>query len=247
MTSAAVAGGVALVVAYLLAEGRLHRRGDAWPVRRSAAAAGAGFAAVAAGLVDAGALPVGPAADVVAHLLLTMLAPLLLALAAPVTLLLRVVGVRARRVVLVLLHSRWARLVTCWPLLLVAQVGGACAYYLSPLVHELGWLHAVLMAHMVLGGWVFSTWLAGADPLPGRPGVVARALVLLAASAAHDVLAKVLFARGGGVGAQLLSYGGDAVGVATAVALFAGWYARAGRAAAHARRRALTTPAGRPC
>ncbi|MGI4894038.1 MAG: cytochrome c oxidase assembly protein [Janthinobacterium lividum] len=235
MTPAVIAG-VLLILGYLAAESRLHRRGDGWPIHRSAAAAGTGFSTIAAGLVPGDGFP----GEVTAHLLATMLAPLLFALAAPVTLVLRVADVHRwpRRTMLAVLHSRWVRGLTWWPVLLILDIGGLCLAYLSPLAHRPGW-HLLLMAHMAATGWVFDTWLVGVDPVVDRPGVMGRAAVLIVVLAAHDVVAKVLFAQGGGVGAQLLFYGGDAVEVATAIVLFWGWYADAGRAQRHARRRQL--------
>ncbi|WP_432492254.1 cytochrome c oxidase assembly protein [Kineococcus gypseus] len=243
-----------LLGAYLVARSRLHRRGDRWPPRRTAAAAGAALAVAAAGAAPAlapGALPAGGfRAHVTAHLLATMLAPLLLALAAPVVLALRVLPRRARRVLVRLLHGRWARLVTWAPVALLLEVGGLYAFYLTPLfalVHEHAALGVLVHVHTAAAAYLLSAVVTGADPLPRRPGVAARAVLLLVAATAHDVLAKLLWARGapGGehaahaghapdladvrAGAELLHAGGALVEVLTAVALFGAWYARRGR------------------
>lgn len=208
-----------LLAGYLGAESRLHRRGDRWPVGRSAAAVGAVAAVAGAGL-----WPVrGAVDDTVVHLLVTMLAPLLLALSAPVSLLLRTAPARVRAAVLVVLHSRWARFTTRLPVATALEAGGLYVYYLVPVPPV---LHGLLMVHMVAAGWLFSAVLVGPDPVPHRPGLLPRAAALLVVFAAHDVLAKLLYARGGGAGAQLLAYGGDVVEVATAVALFGRWYVR---------------------
>nr|WP_240897273.1 cytochrome c oxidase assembly protein [Kineococcus vitellinus] len=218
------AAGWAGLGAYLWAESRLHRRGDRWPPARSAAAVAAVLSATAAAL-----WPVRAATDEVAvHLLLTMLAPLLLALSAPVSLALRTLPRAPRRLLLALLHSRWARVVTWAPVVLVLEVGGLAVFWLAPLPHA---LHGPLMVHMVAAGWLFSTYLVGRDPVPGRLGTPGRAAVLLVASAAHHLVATLLHARGGdaveaATAAELLSRGGDAVEVATAVALCAQWYVR---------------------
>ena len=205
--------------AYLWAESRLHRRGDRWPVARSAAAVAAVLSATAAALWPVRAL----VDEVAVHLLLMMLAPLLLALAAPVSLALRTLPRTPRRLLLALLHSRWARVVTWAPVVLVLEVGGVAVFWLAPLPHA---LHGPLMVHMLAAGWLFSTYLVGRDPVPGRLGTLGRAVLLLVAAAAHHVVATLLHARGGGSGAELLSSGGDAVEVATAVALCAQWYVR---------------------
>jgi putative membrane protein len=214
-----LAGAALLLAGYLGAESRLHRRGDRWPVRRSAAAVGA-----VAALALAGFWPVrGALDDTVVHLLVTMLVPLLLALSAPVSLALRTLPGAVRSPLLAVLHSRWARAVTRLPVATVLEVAGLYVYYLVPLP---GVVHGLLMVHMVAAGWLFAAVLVGPDPVPHHPGVVARAAALLTVFAAHDVLAKLLYARGGGTAAQLLFYGGDVVEVATAVALFGRWYVR---------------------
>ena len=73
-------------------------------------------------------------------------------------------------------------------------------------------------------------------------------MALLVVFTTHDVLAKLLYARGGGSGAQLLFYGGDVIEVLTAVVLFGRWYVRVrprpGRAPLTHRRRDRS-PAGR--
>lgn len=208
-----------LLGSYLAGEGRLQRRGDRWPVARTAAAVAAGAALTAAGL-----WPVRSAVDdTVVHLLVVMGAPLLLALSAPVSLALRTLPRRPRALLLRGLHSRWSRVVTWWPVATALEVGGLYAYYLLPVPAA---AHGLLMTHMVAAGWLFSTVLVGPDPTPHRPGLPARCLALLTVFAAHDVLAKLLYARGGGSAAQLLAYGGDLVEVLTAVALFARWYRR---------------------
>jgi putative membrane protein len=223
---------------------RLWRRGVRWPVGRALAAA-AGLGALATALLA----PAHPfPAHVAGHLLLAMAAPLLLVLAAPVTLALRALPVPGRRRLLAVLHSTPARVLTWPPVVLVADLGGMAAFYLTDLF-ALAMAHPALMAlvdlHMVLAGALLALVVAGPDPLPHRPGLAGRLLTLLAAAAGHDVLAKVVYARvlpAGDpadvrAGAQLLYYGGTAVEVALAVVLMAGWYARGGRELRRERRR----------
>ncbi|MFC5142616.1 cytochrome c oxidase assembly protein [Actinomycetospora rhizophila] len=240
-----------VAVGYLAGGLRLHRRGDRWPAARWAAAAG-GVAALATAL----ALPGAPfAVHVVAHLLLAMLAPLLLALAAPVTLALRALPTTGRRRLLRVLHSRAARVLVAPPVVLVLELGGMVAFYLTDLftlAHEHPLLMALVDLHMVLAGLLLAVVLVGADPLPRRPGLVGSLLTLLVAAAGHDVLAKLMYARtlparGGTpaeirLGAQVMYYGGTAVEVAVAVALMAGWYARGGRELRRGLRRSARAP-----
>jgi putative membrane protein len=249
------AGSALLLVAgaaltYVIGVIAFRRRGHRWPVSRSVAAVG-GFTSLAAAL-----MPPLTGSDypthVADHLTLTMLAPLLLALSAPVTLAVRTLPVTARRLLLHGLHSRAARLLAFAPTVLVLQVGGTYAYYVTGLfeaAEQHPVLHVAVHAHLFAAGCLLSWYLVGRDPLPARGEVRTRLAVLLIAAVSHDVLAKLLYARllpqGGGspaqlrAGAQLMYYGGDAIEVALAVALLLPWYARGGRRLAAERRRAL--------
>jgi putative membrane protein len=241
---------VVVALVYLAGVLRLHRRGDRWPPARSASAF-AGLIACAVALLP----PVSTHADVFAvhvtgHLLLAMLGPLLLALSAPITLALRTLPLSARRRLLAVLHSRPARVVTWAPVVLVLEVGGMYAFYLGPLfalAHEHLWVHVLVHGHMFLAGWLFSSVVAGRDPLPRRPQLPATLVVLVVAGAAHGILAKLMYAHDlpamAGtpeqvhLGARILFYGGDLVELATATAVLAAWYAREGRALGRSRRR----------
>ncbi len=227
---------------YLVGVRRLVRRGDRWPLARTASALGS-VTVFAVALLP----PVSTHADVfavhvVGHLLLAMLAPLLLALSAPVTLVLRTVPVPARRRVLAVVHSRAARVLTSAPIVLVLEIGGMYAFYLTPLfrfTHEYVWLYLLVHVHMVSAGWLFSTVVAGRDPLPHRPGMPTALTMLLLAGAAHGILAKLMYAHDlpamAGTpsqvqfGAQVMFSGGDLVELATAAAVMTSWYAREGR------------------
>ncbi len=246
---AGLAPGVALV-AYGQGRARLAARGIDWPPRRV-------LAMVGGCLCVAGALspPVVAAAHsfpghVLQHLVLAMVAPLLLARAAPVTLALRTLAPRSRRLLLRALHSRWSVLVTRPAVVAVVQVVPLYLLYLTPLypaLHGRPWLHVLVHGHMVASGCLMSWVLVGADPMPRRSSLPARLVLLGTVGAAHDVLAKLVYAdpgRLGGdpagvrLGAQWLAYGSAAVEVALAVVLMAGWYQAGGRRLEHEQRRA---------
>ncbi len=228
---------------------RLHRRGVGWPVSRSIAAA-AGLLSLA---VAALPLPVSLpefSAHVVQHLLMAMLAPLLLALSAPVTLLLRTSRGRARSSALRILHSRWARLVMLAPVLVVLEIGGLYGYYLTPLyelAHHNATLKAVVHLHMFLVGCLLSWYLVALDPMRHRPSLPMSLVVLLLVAAAHDLMAKIMYAHhlpaAAGTdadietGAQLMYYGGTVVELALAVAVLVQWYRKTGRAHRREQRR----------
>ncbi|GGL92712.1 hypothetical protein GCM10011594_10620 [Nakamurella endophytica] len=106
-----------------------------------------------------------------------------------------------------------------------------------------------------MAGCLFAWYLTGVDPAPRRPGAAVRLAVLVAAAAAHDVVAKLAWARSlpAGAGspeqlrtaAELLYYGGTAVEALVAGAVMARWYARSGRDLRRAEARAARVPAGR--
>jgi putative membrane protein len=239
---------------------RLTRRGDRWPVSSRWWFAGALLAA----LVGAGypplAQPTTFGEHAVGHLVVYLLAPTLLALSAPVTLWLRACRPGARRKTLRLLHSRPVRLLTLAPVVVVLDVSGMYAYYLTPLFaaaaqHPV--LDLLVHVHMFLAGCLLSWFVLGRDPGPRRGGLPAQLSALLATAAAHDVMAKLMYARllpaGAGTaaqlrtGAQLLYYGGDALELLTAAVVMAGWYRRGSRELGRIERRRRTRPhAGTP-
>jgi putative membrane protein len=176
----------------------------------------------------------------VQHLLLGMFAPLALVLAAPVTLLLGVLPVAARGTARGLLRSRALHGLAHPATAAVLDMGGLYLLYLTPLYALTTTdvlAHHVVNLHVLLAGCLFTWSIAGPDPAPRRPTITLRALVLVAAGAAHAYLAKLLHARapelppGGSpdpdqvqAAAQLMYYGGDLAELALAVALFATWY-----------------------
>lgn len=110
---------------------------------------------------------------VLQHLLLGMAGPALLALSAPVTLALRTLPRRPRRMLLRVLHSAPAAVVSAPAAALVLDLGGLYALYLTGLYraaehHSL--VHAAMHLHMFLAGCLLSWALIGVDPVRGRPG-----------------------------------------------------------------------------
>ena len=230
------------VGAFAVGVRRLTRRGDRWPQRRTAAMT-AGLALLAVGLLP----PVAgdERLHVPQHLLVAMVAPVLLALGAPVTLALRAVRTPTRRRLLALLASPAVRALTWAPVVVALDVGGLYLVYLTGLgehAEHVPWLHALVHVHMIAAGCLLAALVVGVDPMP-RPGVAGRLGVVVVAGAAHDVLAKLLYARGWGSDAQLMFYGGTAVDVLLAVVVMAQWYAAGSRELARAARRGSLAPA----
>jgi putative membrane protein len=110
---------------------------------------------------------------------------------------------------------------------------------------------AAVHLHMFLAGCLLSWYLIGADPMTHRPGT-RTALIVLLAAAAHDILAKLLYAHelpdtAGAVdqlqlGAQIMFYGGTIIETLLATVLMRAWYIRGGRALRRLQRRAGIRP-----
>lgn len=178
---------------YLYAVWRLRDRGDRWPVGRTLAFVGGGlgtfFFATSSGIAayDTTLLSV----HMVQHMLLSMVVPVMCALGAPVTLALRTLPARPRRVLLAVLHSRVARVLTFAPLTLAVYVISPWALYFT------GWydatlrsdlLHELMHVHLVAVGALFFTPVLGVDPVPGRVSHPFRLLMLMLTLPFHAFL-----------------------------------------------------------
>ncbi|MEC5181912.1 cytochrome c oxidase assembly factor CtaG [Arthrobacter sp. CG_A4] len=96
------------------------------------------------------------------------------------------------------------------------------------------WVLYTTGVHMLAAGYLFTAALIGTDPDPHRAGYRTRAVVLVAALAGHDILAKTLYAiPPAGVtvpqaqaqaGAQLMYYGGDAIDLIVITIFCYRWY-----------------------
>jgi putative membrane protein len=192
---------------------------------------------VAAAAAHLALSPVGSGfvAHMAVHLLLGMLAPLLLVLAAPGTLALRSLSVVPARRLSAVLRSVPVRVLTHPVPAALLNVGGLWLLYASPVyeaMHANPLLLVAVHLHVFAAGYLFTVSIAGPDPAPHRPSHAIRAAVLVAAVAAHAVLAKYLYAHPpagvsageAAAGSQLMYYGGDAVEMALMVALGAAWY-----------------------
>ncbi|MDN3270569.1 cytochrome c oxidase assembly protein [Streptomyces sp. MA15] len=175
---------------------RLVRRGDEWPVGRTVAFA-AGVLSV--GLVMCTALNdygmVMFSVHMVQHMVISMVSPILILLGAPVTLALRALppaSVRGakgpRELLLMLLHSRYMRVVT-HPLFTIPMfIASLYALYFTPLFDFLMGSavgHVAMMVHFLAVGLVFFWPIMGVDPGPHRPGHLMRMLELFAGMPFH--------------------------------------------------------------
>src|SRR4030095_6348551 len=124
--------GIAIAAAlYIAGLVVLRRRGDRWPVPRSISfllggLGSIGFATMSAlGTYDTVLFSI----HIVQHMILMMVAPMVRALGAPVTLALRTLPTRPRAMLLAVLHSRPARVLTFPPLTLALFIAKTLAVY----------------------------------------------------------------------------------------------------------------------
>lgn len=185
----------AMIVVYLGWVVRLRRRGDRWPIGRTAAWL-LGTLVLAYLVLGAPAVygHILLSAHMAAHMAYVMVVPILLVLGAPVTLALRALPVRhdgsrgPREWLLALLRSRFARVVSTPVVAAVIFVGSMVVFYFSPLLllaatTHLG--HVLMIVHFLLSGYLFINGLIGIDPGPQRPSYPMRLVLLFATMAAH--------------------------------------------------------------
>ncbi len=175
---------VVLLLAYLLGVVVLRRRGDRWPIGRTAwwVAGVLVILAITATGLDGYGMELF-SVHMVQHMALSMLAPLLLVLGAPITLVLRALpsASRSRRALLRVLHSWPARVIAhplvTVPLFLVSLYG----LYFTPAFDWLMgtmWGHNLMLIHFLLLGALYFWGVVGVDPTPRRmrsaPAAISR-------------------------------------------------------------------------
>lgn len=185
-------GVIAMATWYLLAVRSLRSRGDAWPVGRTIAYVGGGLGTLVLATQ-------GPLAEydttllsvhMVQHMLISMVAPIFLALGAPVTLALRTFIPGLRKILLAVLHSTYAKIVT-FPIVAGAiAIANPWSLYFTPL-YELTlrntWLHNLNHFHFLVVGCVWTFALIGIDPMP-RVGYPLRMLAVFLTMPFHAFL-----------------------------------------------------------
>ncbi|MEU3222997.1 cytochrome c oxidase assembly protein [Streptomyces sp. NPDC006976] len=174
---------------------RLRRRGDEWPVARTVLFI-VGVLTIAlvmcTRLNDYGMVMFS--VHMVQHMVISMLSPILLLLGTPVTLALRALPVARRgskgprELLLMLLHSRYMKVVTHPAFTIPLFIASLYALYFTPLFDYLMGStagHLGMMVHFLAVGLVFFWPIMGVDPGPHRPGYVMRMLELFAGMPFH--------------------------------------------------------------
>ncbi|ACO48215.1 cytochrome c oxidase assembly protein [Deinococcus deserti] len=224
---------------YLMMAARQRRKRQSWPVHRTASfILGLALLAWAFSPLQNALAHTSVRAHMRQHLVSGMFAPLALALGWPLTLLLRSLPVSSARRLIRWLHWPSMGLLTSPGSVLVLNVGGLYLLYLTPLYsHMLGsaLLHTVVACHVVAAGFLYAVVLSGIEPVAVRTSFRARLVVLLLGTAAHAILAKVLYAglwpRGTTdspenlrAAAQLMYSWGDLAEVLLMGVAFWGWF-----------------------
>lgn len=186
---------VVLLALYAAGVIRLARRGDRWPILRGLSFL-AGlvllFAMTCTRLAQYGMYLFS--AHMVQHMVLSMAAPLFLLLGAPITLALRALHPAAagrtgpRELLLTLLHSRFARIVSSPLFTLPLFIASLYGLYFTPLFDALmrsAAGHDFMLVHFLAVGLLFFWPIMGVDPAPHRSPYVIRILELFAAMPFH--------------------------------------------------------------
>ena len=191
-------GTAALVLAgvYLAGVLRLRRRGDAWPVGRSASwLLGCVTLLFATSSGTGRYMPAMFSMHMIVHMLLAMLVPILLVLGGPTTLALRALPAAGRgeppgmrEWLLTALHSRVSQVLTNPIVAAVIFVVGFYGLYFSSLFDDIVGSHAGHLAmnvHFLLSGYLFYWVVIGVDPTPRPITPLAKLAVVFAALPLH--------------------------------------------------------------
>lgn len=245
MTTVVLFGlGIVAVAAYVAAAARTQD----WPLARTLSWT-AGWVALVAALVNNASAHGGGhghgghhsfdfVGHMVSHVVAGMAVPLLLVLAAPVTLALRVLPVSSARRVSRVLRSRPSEVLTHPLVAATLNIGGLWLLYRTWMFEYMQggtWVAWLIEFHIVAAGYLYTYSLVGVDPSPHRTSFGLRAAVLVLSIAAHNILAKTLYAdpppgvsaADAELGSQVMYYGGIPFELALVVLLIHRWAARA--------------------
>ncbi|GAA1585459.1 cytochrome c oxidase assembly protein [Kribbella hippodromi] len=197
---------VVAIAGYLLAAGKLRRRGEHWPVLRTVAWV-IGWALIL--VVTSSGLGKYSGADfaihMVVHMTLSMLAPIPLVLAGPLTLLLRALPTaRDGRPgpyewITAALHSRFLRALYHPLLVFVLYIGSYYALYLTGAFGTLmkfHWAHQLMNGHFLLVGCLYFGLVIGVDQTPRKLPSLAKLGYIMAAMPFHAFFGVILMSGG---------------------------------------------------
>ena len=186
---------VGLAALYIWGVLRLRKRGDKWPIARTASWM-LGLALLF--YITNGAINVYGeylfSVHMIGHMMLSMGVPVFLVPGAPITLLMRAVNKRTdgsmsiRDWVLWAVHTPWAKLVSHPIFAAVNFAGSLVLFYFTPLFEwsvrdHLG--HQWMTVHFLITGYLFVQALVGVDPGPNRLQYPVRLMLLIGTLAFH--------------------------------------------------------------
>ena len=183
-------------VLYIRGVVALARRGDRWPVGRTISFA------IGISLLDyatSGGLGLYSHFSfqyhMIAHMVLSMIAPIAIILSAPITLALRTLPIGRdksergiRGMLIQTLHSRPSRVITHPVSALAIFDGSLFALYFTPLFSNLmsgHFGHLIMNFHFIAAGLLFFHVIVGIDPNPRKVHHLVRVVILLAAMSIH--------------------------------------------------------------
>lgn len=186
---------VLAAVLYLVGAVRLARRGDRWPIGRTLSfflGLLVFLGVTCSGLAEYGMYMFS--SHMLQHMILSMVTPVFILLGAPITLALRAIRpakpgrTGPRELIMVVLHSRFARVVSSplftLPLFIVSLYGLYFTSLFDTLMSsETG--HDLMLVHFLMVGLLFFWPIMGVDPAPHRSPYVIRILELFAAMPFH--------------------------------------------------------------
>ncbi|MDK1328205.1 cytochrome c oxidase assembly protein [Arthrobacter sp. zg-Y1143] len=169
------------------------------------------------------------------HLLAGMVSPLLLVLSRPFTLALRSLDVFPARRLSRLLRSRFVRFLAFPVTAAVLNTGGMFLMFRTPLLQAMQEsmpVHWLVTFHLLAAGYLFTATIIGRDPSPHRAGYRLRAIVLVLSIAAHNILAKGIYAdpppgvsaAAAEQGALVMYYGGAVLELVLVLLLCRQWF-----------------------
>lgn len=176
---------IVAAVVYLGGVWRLRRRGDTWPVGRTAAWLLGCLALLVATSSGLGRYaPAVFSVHMMSHMMLSMLVPVLMVLGAPMTLALRAIPPAGRgqppgprEWVLSGIHSRYSRFFTHPVIAITIFVGSFYILYLGGVFEAIAENHSAHLAmnlHFLISGYLFYWLVIGIDPAPRQVSPVAK-------------------------------------------------------------------------
>ncbi|MCE5287674.1 MAG: bifunctional copper resistance protein CopD/cytochrome c oxidase assembly protein [Nocardiaceae bacterium] len=194
---------IVLAVAYVLGVRRLAKRGDTWPVGRTAAwLVGCAFLLIGSSSGIGKYAPAMFSVHMESHMILSMLVPIFLVLGAPVTLALRALPPAGRNNppgprewLLAAVHNPVSRFLTHPAIAAAIFVVGFYGFYLGGIfgaVVDSHFAHLLMTGHFLLSGYLFYWVAIGIDPHPRPTSPLAKLAMVFGVLPFHAFFAVIM-------------------------------------------------------